>query len=102
MDIFEIFEKFGVVGYGLAILFGGIAGIKMFPEHWDNKYKFLLFSSIVAVIFIFLEVVVQKSFQPKDATKYLLTYCVVAVAYQVILKKVFTKWGWIEGDEIKP
>lgn len=99
MDTIELFKQYGVVGYGLAILFGGLIGVKYLPTKWETKYRFLGFSMIVAVVFVLLEVLVQKNFKAEDATKYLITFCIVAVAYQLMIKKLFTKWGWIEDEK---
>jgi hypothetical protein len=99
MDTIEIFEKYGVVLYGLVILFGGLAGINYLPNKWENKYKFLAFSTIFAIVFIAIEIIVQNNFKAEDATKYLFTYTTVAVAYQVLLKKLFVKWGLVKDDE---
>lgn len=99
MNIDEIMNQFGVFGYGAAILFGGIAGVRYFPSSWKKEYKFLFFSMIIAIVFVLLEVFVQKTFEPKDATKYLITFCVTAVCYQYFIKKWFEKWGIVPKDE---
>lgn len=98
MDILTLLEKFGIVAYGIAILFGGLIGVNYMPVKWEQKYKFAFFSSIVAVIFILLEVLVQKTFQVEDATKYLITFCIVAVSYQYFLKQLFEKIGIVPKD----
>ena len=95
----EIFKEYGgSVAYAIVILFGGVAGTKYFPGHWAKQYKFIAFSAIVAILFILLEIFVQKSFKAADATKYLLTFCVVSVCYQAFLKKLFIKWGIVDDD----
>lgn len=98
MGIDDIMNQFGVFGYSVAILFGGLVGVKYFPAKWQKQNKFLAFSAAVAVIFVLLEIFVQKTFKPEDATKYLITFCVTAVVYQYLLKKWFEKWGWIPKD----
>ena len=70
----EILQQYGVIGYGIAILFGGVAGVKYLPSGIATKYRFLIFSLLVAIIFVLLEVFVQKNFKPEDTTKYLQTY----------------------------
>lgn len=99
MNFNEIINEWGVLGYAIAILFGGIAGVKYFPGHWKKEYKFFFFSMIIAILFIMLEVFVQKTFKAVEATKYLVTFCVTAVCYQYFLKKLFEKWGIIPKDE---
>lgn len=98
MDIIQIFETYGIVVYAIVILFGGIWGIKYFPAHWPDKYKFALFSTFFATIFIVIEVSVSKTFVATDAIKYLLTYTVVTSMYELILKKLFIKWGWLDPE----
>lgn len=94
----ELLNQYGHIGYGVAILFGGIAGVKYLPTKWPIKYRFLAFSSLVALLFIALEVLVQKDFDNTIATKYLLTYFVVAVCYQLFIKQLFTKFGLVDKE----
>jgi len=98
MDIIEVFEKYGVVVYGLVIFFGGINGVKYMPEKWENKYKFLLFSTIFAIIFLIVQVSIAKNFVAADAIKYLVTYTIVTSCYEIVGQKLFIKWGWIQDD----
>lgn len=98
MDFVSFLEQYGVVAYGIAILFGGLIGVNYMPTKWEQKYKFGLFSAVVAILFIFLEVTVQKTFKGGDATKYLLTFCVVAVCYQYFLKQLFQKLGIVPKE----
>ena len=101
MEITDVFREFGLpVLYGLAILFGGVWGVEYMPGKWKTTSKFLLFSGIVAVVFVLLEIFVQKTFVLTDATKYLVTYPIVAVAYQNWIKKLFIKWGLVKEDEL--
>lgn len=94
----EFLEQWGVVAYGLTILFGGLVGIKYMPGKWAKMYKFFLFSLIFAAVYIILEVLVQDNFKKENATKYLLTYPVVAVLYQLFIRKLFEKFGWTDKD----
>jgi hypothetical protein len=94
----ELLQEYGIFAYAIAILFGGLTGVKYMPDGIGKKYKFLIFSLIVAVIFILLEVFVQKNFEIENSTKYLLTFCVVAICYQYFIKKIFEKWGIVEPD----
>lgn len=94
----EILSKYGHFVYGIAILFGGIFGVKYLPAKWETKYRFLAFSSLVALLFIALEVLVQKDFDNTIATKYLITYFVVAVCYQLFIKQLFTKLGIVDKE----
>jgi len=52
-----------------------------------------------------LEVFVQNDFKTSDATKYLQTYSIVAVCYQLFIKSIFVKWGLVDDDKppvVKP
>ena len=101
----EILQQYGVIGYGVAILFGGVAGVKYLPSGIATKYRFLIFSLLVTIVFVLLEIFVQKNFKPEDATKYLQTYSIVAVCYQLFIKNIFIKWGLVESDKpqvVKP
>lgn len=93
MNTIEIIEKFGVVAYAVAIIFGGAYGLKYFKVFKASKHNFLLFASIFAVLFVLLEVAV-KTFQWTDATKYLITYAVATVLYDTVLKKWLNPEGW--------
>ena len=95
----ELIEQYGVLAYAIAILFGGLFGVKYMPESWPKKYRFLGFSTIVAVLFIAIEVFVQKTFDIAQSTKYLITFCVVAICYQYFIKTLFEKWGFIDSDD---
>lgn len=94
----EILSNYGHIGYGVAILFGGIAGVKYLPTTWATKYRFLAFSTLVAILFIFIEVMVQKDFDNTIATKYLQTYFIVAVCYQLFIKQLFAKIGLVDKE----
>lgn len=98
MTFSEMIEKYGLIAYGITILFGGLIGVKYMPSAWAQKYRFLLFSLIVAILFAGVEIFVEKSFQPQNATKYITTFCITAVAYQYALRNIFQKWGWIDKE----
>ena len=95
----QIIEQYGIYVYALVILFGGIWGVNFIPVKWQNKYKFGLFASFFAIIFIVLEVTVAKTFIKEDVIKYLLTYTVVTSCYELFMRQVFIKIGLIK-DEI--
>jgi len=93
----QILEQYGLVAYGLTILFGGTVGTKLMPG--KKKFdKFFLFSLIIGVLFIGLEVFVQKTFEPMNATKYLFTFAIVCLCYQRFIKTIFVKWGLVDED----
>jgi uncharacterized membrane protein YqgA involved in biofilm formation len=100
MDIVSFIEQYGIYVYAVVILFGGLIGVNYFPQKWPDKYRFLLFATGFAVLFIVLEVSVSKTFNTKDVIKYLLTYTVVTSAYELFVKALFKKWGVIK-DETK-
>jgi hypothetical protein len=95
----NIIEQYGIYVYAIVILFGGIWGTKYFPFKMQDKYKFGLFASVFAVLFIVLEVIVSKTFVKEDVIKYLLTYTVVTSCYELFVKQLFIKWGLIEKDK---
>lgn len=94
----NIIEQYGIYVYALVILFGGIWGIQFIPFKWKTKYKFLLFSSIIAVIFILIEVA-NKTFAYEQGVRYLLTYTGVTSCYQIFMESVFKKMGLIKKDD---
>jgi len=87
MDILELISKYGIVVYGFAILFGGHWGLKYFSYFKQTKYNFLLFATIVAVIFIVLEYTAG-TLRTVDAVRYLLTYTVVTSCYEFLSDKL--------------
>ena len=96
MTFYELFERYGVVAYGVVIIFGGAYGLQFFQVFKQTKHNFLLFASIFATVFILLEVFL-KTFDKMDAPKYLITYAVCTSCYELFLKK------WIGPKEtIKP
>lgn len=101
MDTIQLLEQYGNYVYAVVILFGGVWGVNYFPLHWATKYKFILFSSIWAIVFIGIEAIVQKTFNPENAIRYFLTYTVVTSVYELILKKLFIKWGLVDDDKPK-
>lgn len=97
----QLIEQYGIYVYAVVILFGGIWGTNYFPSKWSNKYKFGAFSTLFAIVFILLEVVVSKTFIKADVIKYLLTYTVVTSCYELFMKAFFKKIGLIKEDETK-
>lgn len=101
MDTIKLLEQYGNYIYAVVILFGGVWGVNYFPFKWQTKYKFVLFSSVWATVFILIELMIEKSFKPENAIRYFLTYTVVTSVYELFLKKIFIKWGLLKEDEQK-
>ena len=95
----NIIEEYGIYVFAIVILFGGIWGTNYFPLNWKEKYKFAVFASLFALIFILLEVFVSKTFVVKDVIKYLVTYTVVTSCYELFMKAFFIKIGLLKSDE---
>lgn len=95
----NLIEQFGIYVYAIVILFGGVWGTRYMPFKWDDKYKFGVFATIFAAVFILLEVFVSKTFNEKDVIKYLLTYTVVTSCYELFMKQVFINLGLLKKDK---
>lgn len=95
----NLIEQYGIYVYGIVILFGGIWGVNFFPYEMKEKYKFALFASLFAVLFILLEYFVSNTFVKQDVIKYLLTYTVVTSCYELFMKQLFIKWGLMNKDD---
>lgn len=92
MTAIELFEKYGVLAYGVAIVFGGAYGLQYFSFFKERKYNFLAFASLFAVVFVLLEVMLG-TFDKMDAPKYLITYAICTSCYELFLKK------WLEPKD---
>jgi hypothetical protein len=95
MQFYELFEKYGVLAYGVAIIFGGLYGVKFFSLFKTKKHNFLAFASAFALIFVIIEVALN-TFDKMDAPKYLITYAICTSVYELFLKK----WIGDKDDEL--
>ena len=83
MNIQDLISNYGVLGYAVAIFFGGRWGLKYFSYFRSTKYNFLVFATVFAVVFILGEVAVG-TFKPVDLVRYLITYAVVTSCYDFV------------------
>jgi hypothetical protein len=83
----EFLQTYGVLLYGLTILFGGRYAL-IFQPFKRTVHNVLLFATVTGLIYIGLEVLVG-TFQKIDAVKYFFTFTVVTSFYENIAKFIF-------------
>lgn len=81
MNLVTILQQYGVFIYAIVIFFGGRWGLKYFTYYRKTKYNFLVFATVFALLFIFLELLAGR-FDMTQAVNYLLTYTVVTSCYE--------------------
>lgn len=83
MDIQQLLTNYGVLAYGIAIFFGGRWGLQYFTYFKQAKYNFLVFATVIGVLFNIGEVIAH-TITWANFGKYLITYTVVTSCYEMV------------------
>jgi len=86
MDLIQIFEQYGMIGYAIFIFFGGRYGVKVLK--FTNKStltRFNIFATVFAILFLIIEASIGH-FRWDSIIKYILTYTVVTSCYENVVE----------------
>ena len=95
----EFLQNYGHILFGLTILFAGGWGVRVLPKKISKELRIGIFSSIIAAVFILLEINVSKTFDKGNVISYLVTFTTVQYLYDRFLRKVLTQVGLAEKEE---